>query len=71
VSRLRTRYPELGESLFERRLICGFLPTKNFPSAAVAALEVAGYDIVSVRMAAPGMSDPDVLAWRRASSEFC
>ena len=40
-----------------------FLANENFPGAAVAALEAAGHDIVGVRMAAPGMSDPEVLAW--------
>jgi len=40
-----------------------FLANENFPGAAVRALEGAGHDIVWVRTAAPGMSDPDVLAW--------
>jgi len=40
-----------------------FLANENFPAAAVAALEAAGYDIVWVRIAAPGAPDPDVLAW--------
>jgi Domain of unknown function (DUF5615) len=40
-----------------------FLANENFPGAAVAALEAAGHDIVWVRTAAPGTSDPDVLAW--------
>ena len=40
-----------------------FLANENFPGAAVAALEAAGHDIVWVRMVAPGMPDPDVLAW--------
>jgi predicted nuclease of predicted toxin-antitoxin system len=40
-----------------------FLANENFPGAAVAALTAAGHDIVWVRNAAPGMSDPDVLAW--------
>lgn len=40
-----------------------FLANENFPGAAVTALEAAGHDVVWVRRAAPGMSDPDVLAW--------
>jgi predicted nuclease of predicted toxin-antitoxin system len=40
-----------------------FLANENFPGAAVTALEAAGHDIVWVRRAAPGATDPDVLAW--------
>jgi len=40
-----------------------FLANENFPGPAVAALEAAGHDVVWVRRAAPGMTDPDVLAW--------
>jgi predicted nuclease of predicted toxin-antitoxin system len=40
-----------------------FLANENFPGTAVAALIAAGHDVVWVRDAAPGMSDPDVLAW--------
>ena len=40
-----------------------FLANENFPGAAVRALENAGHDVVWVRAAAPGASDPDVLAW--------
>jgi predicted nuclease of predicted toxin-antitoxin system len=40
-----------------------FLANENFPGAAVRAFEEAGHDIVWVRIAAPGISDPDVLAW--------
>jgi predicted nuclease of predicted toxin-antitoxin system len=40
-----------------------FLGNENFPGTAVAALIAAGHDVVWVRNAAPGMSDPDVLAW--------
>ena len=40
-----------------------FLANENFPGAAVAALIAAGHDVVWVRNSAPGMSDPDVLAW--------
>jgi Domain of unknown function (DUF5615) len=39
------------------------LANENFPGPAVAALEEAGNDIIWVRVAAPGASDPDVLAW--------
>ena len=40
-----------------------FLANENFPGAAVAVLKAAGHDIVWVRTAAPGSTDPDVLAW--------
>jgi predicted nuclease of predicted toxin-antitoxin system len=40
-----------------------FLANENFPGAAVRALEGSGHDVVWVRTAAPGMADPDVLAW--------
>ena len=40
-----------------------FLANENFPGTAVAALIASGHDVVWVRNAAPGMSDPDVLAW--------
>jgi hypothetical protein len=38
-----------------------FLANENFPGAAVTALEAAGHDVVWVRIAAPGTSDPEVL----------
>ena len=40
-----------------------FLANENFPGAAVTALMAAGHDVVWVRNAAPGMGDPDLLAW--------
>jgi predicted nuclease of predicted toxin-antitoxin system len=40
-----------------------FLANENFPGAAVRALQASGHDVVWVRTAAPGMSDPEVLAW--------
>jgi uncharacterized protein (DUF433 family) len=40
-----------------------FLANENFPGAAVSALEAAGHDVVWIRTAAPGTTDPDVLAW--------
>jgi predicted nuclease of predicted toxin-antitoxin system len=40
-----------------------FLANENFPGRAVTALAESGHDVVWVRVAAPGMSDPDVLAW--------
>jgi len=40
-----------------------FLANENFPGAAVTALEAAGHDVVWVRIAAPGTTDRDVLAW--------
>ena len=40
-----------------------FLANENFPGTAVVALIAAGHDVVWVRNTAPGMSDPDVLAW--------
>lgn len=39
-----------------------FLANENFPGAAVAALEAAGHDVVWVRTATPGATDPAVLA---------
>ena len=39
-----------------------FLADENFPGAAVSALAAAGHDVVWVRIAAPGISDVDVLA---------
>jgi predicted nuclease of predicted toxin-antitoxin system len=40
-----------------------FLADENFPGGAVAALVAAGHDVVSIRTAAPGTKDKDVLAW--------
>jgi len=40
-----------------------FLANENFPGSAVTALAAAGHDVVWVRMAAPGATDLDVLAW--------
>jgi predicted nuclease of predicted toxin-antitoxin system len=40
-----------------------FLANENFPGAAVSALVAAGHDVVWIRTAAPGIADPDVLAW--------
>lgn len=40
-----------------------FLANENFPGAAVTALRSAGHDVIWVRIAAPGTSDPEVLAW--------
>jgi len=40
-----------------------FLANENFPGATVTALVTAGHDVVWTRTAAPGISDPDVLAW--------
>jgi predicted nuclease of predicted toxin-antitoxin system len=40
-----------------------FLANENFPGAAVKALEALGHNVVWVRVAAPGATDPDVLAW--------
>jgi hypothetical protein len=39
-----------------------FLANENFPGAAVSQLTSAGHDVVWVRTAAPGASDPEVLA---------
>jgi hypothetical protein len=39
-----------------------FLANENFPGSAVMALAAAGHDVVWVSDAAPGVSDPDVLA---------
>ena len=40
-----------------------FLANENLPGTAVAALAAAGHDVVWVRTAAPGTTDPEVLAW--------
>jgi predicted nuclease of predicted toxin-antitoxin system len=40
-----------------------FLANENVPEVAVAALQASGQDVVWVRIAAPGMADPEVLAW--------
>jgi predicted nuclease of predicted toxin-antitoxin system len=40
-----------------------FLANENFPGAAVAALRAAGHDVVWIRVADPGTSDAEVLAW--------
>jgi predicted nuclease of predicted toxin-antitoxin system len=40
-----------------------FLANENFPGAAVTELQATGHDVLWVRTAAPGMADPDVLAW--------
>ena len=40
-----------------------FIADENFPGAAVTALEAAAHDVVWVRIAAPGATDPYVLAW--------
>jgi predicted nuclease of predicted toxin-antitoxin system len=40
-----------------------FLANENFPDAAIAALDAAGHDVVSVRLGAPGASDEEVLGW--------
>ena len=39
-----------------------FLANENFPGAAITSLEAAGHDIVWIRLAAPGATDPNVLA---------
>ena len=36
-----------------------FLANENFPGTAVTALVAVGHDVVWVRNAAPGMSDPE------------
>lgn len=40
-----------------------FLANENFPGDAVTAMRAAGHDVVWVRSDAPGMKDPDILAW--------
>ena len=39
-----------------------FLADENIPGDAVAELEAAGHDVVSVRTVAPGSKDADILA---------
>ncbi len=40
-----------------------FLANENFPGSGVAALQSAGHDVVWIRTAARGATDPEVLAW--------
>jgi predicted nuclease of predicted toxin-antitoxin system len=40
-----------------------FLANENFPLDAVEALRSAGHDVTWVRTDAPGLADPQVLAW--------
>ena len=40
-----------------------FLADENVPGECVAALKLAGHDVVWVRTAAPGITDAEVLAW--------
>ena len=47
-----------------------FLANENFPGDAIRLLELAGHDIVWVRTAAPGISDPDALAWAARESRI-
>ena len=46
------------------------LANKNFPGDAVTALQQVGHDIVWIRTAAPGSSDPSVLAKARAENRI-
>ena len=40
-----------------------FFANENFSGAAVTALEAAGHDVVWIRIAEPGTTDPGVLAY--------
>src|SRR5271165_2489486 len=40
-----------------------FLANENFPGSAVAALQASGHDVIWIRTAAQGSTDPSVLAW--------
>jgi Domain of unknown function (DUF5615) len=40
-----------------------FPANENFPGSAVAMLQSMGHDVVWVRDATPGISDPEVIAW--------
>jgi hypothetical protein len=70
MSCLCARYVELGEGIPERSVKYPSSPTR-IPGAVVTVLEAAGHDIVWVRIAAPGTTDPDVLHGLRARSAFC
>ena len=39
-----------------------FIADENFPGAAVSDLRTAGHDVTWIRTAAPGMTDPEILA---------
>jgi hypothetical protein len=47
-----------------------FLANENFPGSAVATLEAAGHDVVWIKTAAPGIGDPEVLAWSARKNAF-
>ena len=38
------------------------LANENIPGSVVSALQAAGHDVVWIRTAAPGATDPEVLA---------
>jgi len=44
------------------RLNMRLLANENFPADAVQALRTSGYNVLWIREAAPGISDPEVLA---------
>jgi predicted nuclease of predicted toxin-antitoxin system len=46
------------------------LANENFPGDAIAALRKAGHDVIWVRIDAPGISDPEVLAWAQAEDRI-
>ena len=47
-----------------------FLANENFPFEAVESLRQQGHDIVWVRVASPGISDPEVLSWAEAENRI-
>ncbi len=46
------------------------LADENFPGDAIIALRHAGYDVLWIRTAAPGSSDPQVLALAQAENRI-
>ena len=46
------------------------LADENFPGDAIIALRRAGYDVLWIRTAAPGSSDPPVLALAQAENRI-
>jgi predicted nuclease of predicted toxin-antitoxin system len=45
-----------------------FLANENFPGPVIRALQVAGHDVVWVRLDRPGATDADILNWAARES---
>ena len=51
--------------------ICASSLIRIFPAKRSRFFQVGGHDVVRVRLAARGASDPDVLAWAAREERFC